>query len=166
MLTNKKAFTLIELLVVVLIIGILAAVALPQYQKAVYKSRASEALALLKAIVQSQEVYYLANGEYTNDISKLDEEVPSNLISTGEELPENSYIYTCTVHYCAAHTGNTHMPDFDFRFNQVDGKYLCHLNSGNQKNESVKSICLSMGGTPYALYEQFNWGKGKYFVIN
>ncbi len=74
---NKNAgFTLIELLVVVLIIGILSAVALPQYTKAVEKSRAAEALVMLKAIAQANEVYYLANGEYTQDINNLDIVVP------------------------------------------------------------------------------------------
>jgi type IV pilus assembly protein PilE len=63
---NKKGFTLIELLVVVLIIGILAAIALPQYTKAVEKSRVSEALINLKAISDAAQRYYLLNGNYTS----------------------------------------------------------------------------------------------------
>lgn len=72
--SNKQAFTLIELLVVVLIIGILAAVALPQYQKAVTKSRVATMLPVLASLVQAQETYYLANGQYTEDGRKLDVE--------------------------------------------------------------------------------------------
>ena len=67
----KQAFTLIELLVVVLIIGILAAVALPQYEQAVLKSRAMQVVPYLKAVKNAEEVYYLANGEYTNDMDNL-----------------------------------------------------------------------------------------------
>jgi prepilin-type N-terminal cleavage/methylation domain-containing protein len=52
---NKKGFTLIELLVVVLIIGILAAIALPQYFKAVEKSRATEALSIMGSLAAAME---------------------------------------------------------------------------------------------------------------
>ena len=69
---NNKAFTLVELLVVVLIIGILAAIAVPQYQLAVKKSAAVKIMPLLSSMVKEQDVYYLAHGEYADEANKLD----------------------------------------------------------------------------------------------
>ena len=59
---KNKAFTLIELLVVVLIIGTLAAMALPQYKKAVERARMTEAVLLLGSIRHAIEVYMLETG--------------------------------------------------------------------------------------------------------
>lgn len=69
---DVPGFTLIELLVVMLIIGILASIAIPQYQKAVWKSRAATLMTYAKAVGEAQGRYFLATGEYTDNLDDLD----------------------------------------------------------------------------------------------
>ena len=168
-----KGFTLIELLVVVLIIGILSAIALPQYQKAVYKSRAMEALAVLNAITQAQEVYYLENGDYTNNISDLNVDVSEALTTTDQEqgLFDNKYSYVCTKKWCGASVNNVNMPFLQFNFSHHPSSWAasrkyCHVYGyPTAKNDMAKSICQSMGKLDTSA-EQANWAIGKYWIIS
>lgn len=103
---KQKGFTLIELLVVVLIIGILAAVAMPQYQYAVAKSRYMELLSLASDIRKGQQVYKMANGKYSADLFALDIEFPSSFAAHPSYTSGNGTVYgvrnaakriTCTM---------------------------------------------------------------------
>ena len=76
---NKKGFTLLELLVVVLIIGILAAIALPQYKMAVTKAKVASILPLMRRWKDALQEYKLQHGDYNfNDASDLGVNWPSD----------------------------------------------------------------------------------------
>ncbi|MCR5504649.1 MAG: pilin [Elusimicrobiaceae bacterium] len=97
---NKKGFTLIELLVVVLIIGILAAIALPQYRKVVEKSKVSEVLVNIAAIEGTIQRYILTNG-YPSE-KKYFEDFADIELSGGEWTDNGHSYYTKNFHYWIA----------------------------------------------------------------
>jgi len=94
----SKGFTLIELLVVILIIGVLAAIALPKYQLAMDKAKYSQAMTLLASINSSQNRYKLANTSATYNFRELDIDLPPSgkIDSTGQR-------YTDTWGGCSLH---------------------------------------------------------------
>ena len=96
---NIGGFTLIELLVVVLIIGILSAVALPQYQKTVLKSRTAEAWANLSALKKAQQVFCMENEGSTTSGHRV-----SDLAIEVEDSAYFSYtLPTCSGAQSGAH---------------------------------------------------------------
>lgn len=82
---NKQGFTLIELLVVVLIIGVLAAMALPQYRVAVGMSRASTLYAFMRGVDQAQQAFYMANNRYATTFDSLSVGIPPGFTKTDEK---------------------------------------------------------------------------------
>ena len=76
---HKKGFTLLEVLIVVIIIGILAAIALPQYTATIEKSKSAEAATNVGSIRTALDRYWYQNGAVTTTIDNLDIDNPNSV---------------------------------------------------------------------------------------
>ena len=154
--SKNAGFTLIELLVVVLIIGILAAVALPQYERAVGRSRMAEALATLRSLSQAAEAYALAAGEWPASYDVLSV-VPSGKYNTDNDRVEGRY-HTFVLIDGRIDAGALRREDYpsllyvsDFASSMkapVPGKHLyCYyLAKGTDVDGKMERMCKAMGG--------------------
>ena len=137
---NNAGFTLIELLVVVLSIGMLAAVAVPKYELAVEKARAAEPLSVLRSILDAQELYYMANGTYADNLEDLDIKIPESknfnyswygYISISAWSKKKSYVLAYR---------NSQATDVNYRI-------VCGTDAdvGTANYEFARKICASLG---------------------
>ena len=150
---GRAGFTLIELLVVVLIIGILAAIAVPQYTKAVAKSRLAGMITLGTSIVQAEKIYYMANGKYTVDMEDLDIQLPNNFTLGTQEQSQSLYVTDKLRIRLFLNVGGS--PRVEVRSTQIPsfilltfepGKYeYCGVAKSDAQVELGKSICATYG---------------------
>ena len=132
---NCKGFTLLELLVVVLIIGILAAIALPQYKLAVGKAKFAELKASSHGIVEALQRHYLVHGTYEGSSREnLDIEIPQTISCFS--WVENPYIRCCKNIF------NTQICLYRYKTGQP---YSCYAYSTNQ-DDVYNRICQSETG--------------------
>ena len=99
---KSGGFTLIELLVVVLIIGILAAVALPQYQKTVNKARFAQLVTATRSLRDAEQRYYMENNAYTTNAEELDVSFPlqNDSVKTTVKLTNGYCVLYSDYVYC------------------------------------------------------------------
>ena len=169
---HVNGFTLIELLVVVLIIGILAAIALPQYRVSVARTRYQQLVVAGTALNNAQKLFFMTNGEYPQSFAEMD-------ISMGAPLSErlvsvegygNALVFQWKWGECnlAEYSigGRTQcqssyypdVPEFTVYANN-DARRYCHAPSANSL---AQQVCRTETGRSEPSYKATNYWEYKY----
>lgn len=160
MMRKKNGFTLTELLTVVLVIGILAAIALPQYRRAVRRAQAVEGLTHLRAIMGSAINYYGAFGEKPTKLNGLDVSFQNASSQTGSSTKIDNFKFTFytsageddRIEACYASTGDSCDSSgytFTAYYNKPafggKGAVTCKVTgSTEEEKEKFKPVCESL----------------------
>jgi len=138
----RQGFTLIELLVVVLIIGILASIAIPQYFKVVEKSRVAEAMSMIAAVKSAEERYLASGGVYTADFTQLD---ISYAGMNATSIPTKFFNATATAGNC--NSGPCYVLTVTRQTNtSVAGRYGTYSLNVNVPDRPIVDVAACPGG--------------------
>ena len=150
MIKNKKGFTLIEVLIVVLIIGVLAGVALPQYRLAKDKAQYSTMMNIGRAIAEANERYWLANNKkYATNFDQLDINLPANRIEGGDAYFDwgKCILWSQQELQCTNYTSLKNQFILQYKHNAGNGgkdRIVCTA-QGLKENSRYDRVCQSFG---------------------
>ncbi len=142
--TQNRGFTLIELLVVVFIIGILSAIALPQYRVAVIKARYMQLVTAVESLRQAEESFFLANGAYTLEAENLDISLPGD--TSGQRIVARNL--SCSLasedNVILSYIFCTNEDSLGYYYNPHSKQRKCF--SYEPSSSVLSQVCKSFGG--------------------